>query len=152
MREDFSKFISIINEFTSVIEKLAETQKDIISAASSDDIEKLADCMKKEQVYSMTIRSMEQKRIQLQKEMGFENFKLSEMPSKAPDVETQIELKNAADRLKAQYKIMKTASSAARFRLECGLRKVEQLMGKVGIDPAQTEMNLIDGMHTDFHA
>lgn len=150
MNDKFESMINLIDELTNVLVKLADMQRQVVAAVGEDNLEKLADCMKHEQVLSLTLRNIEQKRLKLQDELGFKEIKLSELPSKVRDVEMQIRIRNAANKLSAQYKIVKSTSETARSILEANLRRVEQTMKKIGVDPSQTQIN--SGIHTDFHA
>ncbi len=150
MNDKFESMINLIDELTNVLVKLADMQRQVVAAVGEDNLEKLADCMKHEQVLSLTLRNIEQKRLKLQDELGFKEIKLSELPSKVKDAEMQIRIRNAANKLSAQYKIVKSTSETARSILEANLRRVEQTMRKIGVDPSQTQIN--SGIHTDFHA
>lgn len=150
MNDKFESMINLIDELTNVLVKLADMQRQVVAAVGEDNLEKLADCMKHEQVLSLTLRNIEQKRLKLQDELGFKEIKLSELPSKVKDAEMQIRIRNTANKLSAQYKIVKSTSETARSILEANLRRVEQTMKKIGVDPSQTQIN--SGIHTDFHA
>lgn len=152
MDEKFGDMIKIIDDISNTMESLTAVQRDIIKAVGSDDLAMLAECMKKQQALALSMRNIDQKRINLQKEMGMENIKLSELPQKAKDADMQIRVRKSAERLTAQYKIMKGASEVSRSALECNLHKVEQYMQKMGVDPSQTQTSTIAGVHTDFHA
>ncbi len=151
MNDKFEGMIKLINELTDVLIKLADMQRQIVTSVREDDLGKLADYMKHEQVFSLTLRNIEQKRLKLQDELGLKEVKLSELPLKVEDEDVKIKIKNAADKLSAQYKIVRSTSDAARSILESNLRRVEQTMKKMGVDPSQIQTSNA-GLHTDFHA
>lgn len=151
MNDKFEGMIKLINELTDVLSKLADMQRQIVTSVREDDLGKLADYMKHEQVFSLTLRNIEQKRLKLQDELGLKEVKLSELPLKVEDEDVKIKIKNAADKLSAQYKIVRSTSDAARSILESNLRRVEQTMKKMGVDPSQIQTSNA-GLHTDFHA
>lgn len=151
MNDKFESMIKLIDELTDVLTKIADMKRQIIVAVREDDLGKLADCMKHEQVLSLTLRNIEQKRLKIQDELGLKQVKLSELPLKVKDADMQIKMRNAADKLSAQYKIVKSTSDAARSILESNLRRVEQTMKKMGVDPSQVQTSN-SGIHTDFHA
>lgn len=151
MNEKFESMIKLIDELTNTLVKLSDMQRQIVMAVREDDLAKLADCMKHEQVLSLTLRNTEQKRLKLQEELGLEEMKLSELPLKVKDAYMQIRIRNAASKLSAQYKIVRSTSDAARSILESNLRRVEQTMKKMGVDPSQVQASTA-GIHTDFHA
>ena len=151
MNEKFESMIKLIDELTNTLVKLSDMQRQIVMAVREDDLAKLADCMKHEQVLSLTLRNTEQKRLKLQEELGLEEMKLSELPLKVKDADMQIKMRNAASKLSAQYKIVRSTSDAARSILESNLRRVEQTMKKMGVDPSQVQASTA-GIHTDFHA
>ena len=151
MNEKFESMIKLIDELTNTLVKLSDMQRQIVMAVREDDLAKLADCMKHEQDLSLTLRNTEQKRLKLQEELGLEEIKLSELPLKVKDADMQIRIRNAASKLSAQYKIVRSTSDAARSILESNLRRVEQTMKKMGVDPSQVQASTA-GIHTDFHA
>ena len=151
MNEKFESMIKLIDELTNTLVKLSDMQRQIVMAVREDDLAKLADCMKHEQVLSLTLRNTEQKRLKLQEELGLEEMKLSELPLKVKDADMQIKVRNAASKLSAQYKIVRSTSDVARSILESNLRRVEQTMKKMGVDPSQVQASTA-GIHTDFHA
>ena len=151
MNEKFESMIKLIDELTNTLVKLSDMQRQIVMAVREDDLAKLADCMKHEQVLSLTLRNTEQKRLKLQEELGLEEMKLSELPLKVKDADMQIKVRNAASKLSAQYKIVRSTSDAACSILESNLRRVEQTMKKMGVDPSQVQASTA-GIHTDFHA
>ena len=151
MNEKFESMIKLIDELTNTLVKLSDMQRQIVMAVREDDLAKLADCMKHEQVLSLTLRNTEQKRLKLQEELGLEEMKLSELPLKVKDADMQIRIRNAASKLSAQYKIVRSTSDAARSISESNLRRVEQTMKKMGVDPSQVQASTA-GIHTDFHA
>lgn len=150
MNHNFDDMIKIIDDFSQNLEKLTDVQKEIVKAVGSDDLAMLAECMKKQQALSLSVRNIDQKRIKLQKDMGLGEIKLSELPQKVSDADMQIKIRKASERLTSQYKIMQGACEISRSALECNLHKVEQYMEKMGVDPSQT--STIAGVHTDFHA
>lgn len=152
MNDKFESMIKLIDELTNTLADLSQMQRQIVSAVRADNLAGLADCMKQEQAISLRLRNIEQKRLKLQDELGLKDIKLSDLPLKAPNVDMQIKTRNAADKLTAQYKIVKSTSEVARSTLELNLRNVEQFMKKMGVDPTQTNINTISGIHTDFHA
>lgn len=152
MNDKFESMIALMDELTETLTKLSDMQREIVKAVRADDIARLAECMKHEQAISLTMRNIDQKRIKIQEQLGFKEIKLSQLPSKVKDPDMQIKVRKAADRLTAQYKIVRSTSEVARLTLESNLRNVEQMMEKMGLDPTQTHQSSISGVHTDFHA
>ena len=114
----------------------------------------LCDCMKKENALALTLRNIDQKREKIQQQLGLEGVKLSELPGKVSDEEARPKVKQAAEELQAQYRVMRSATEVARSALECSLYEVESMMTKMGIDPRQVEQQPAssNGAHTDFRA
>src|SRR5699024_3165671 len=86
----------------------------------------------------------------LQEELGLEEIKLSELPLKVKGADMQIKIRNAASKLSAQYKIVRSTSDAARSILESNLRRVEQTMKKMCVDPSKVQASTA-GIHADCH-
>ncbi len=82
--------------------------------------------MKREQVASLTLRGLDQKRDKLLAGMGLAGVPLRDMPERAPQ-DIRQEVKEAAERLRRKYELFQSASDVARNTLECNLHAIEKL-------------------------
>lgn len=154
MSNQFDSLIQLMQDLTKTLTQLTAVQKDVASAVHTDDLTALGECMKKENALALTLRNIDQKREKIQQQLGLEGVKLSELPGKVSDEEARPKVKQAAEELQAQYRVMRSATEVARSALECSLYEVESMMTKMGIDPRQVEQQPAssNGAHTDFRA
>ena len=154
MSNKFDGLIQLMQDLTKTLTQLTAVQKDVASAVHTDDLTALGECMKKENALALTLRNIDQKREKIQQQLGLEGVKLSELPGKVSDEEARPKVKQAAEELQAQYRVMRSATEVARSALECSLYEVESMMTKMGIDPRQVEQQPAssNGAHTDFRA
>lgn len=154
MAGGFQDMLKLIRDLTHTLEDLTAAQKSVASAVRTDDLEKLGECMKKEQALSLALRNADQRRVKLQAELGLENVRLSQLPEHVQDDHMRQEIKAAGEALSIQYQLLQSAAEVARSALECSLHEVEGMMTKLGFDPVQTleQTASVSGAHTDFHA
>ena len=154
MAGGFQDMLKLIRDLTHTLEDLTAAQKAVASAVRTDDLEKLGECMKKEQALSLALRNADQRRVKLQAELGVENVRLSQLPEHVQDDHMRQEIKAAGEALSIQYQLLQSAAEVARSALECSLHEVEGMMTKLGFDPVQTleQTASVSGAHTDFHA
>lgn len=154
MAGGFQDMLKLIRDLTHTLEDLTAAQKAVASAVRTDDLEKLGECMKKEQALSLALRNADQRRVKLQAELGLENVRLSQLPEHVQDDYMRQEIKAAGEALSIQYQLLQSAAEVARSALECSLHEVEGMMTKLGFDPVQTleQTASVSGAHTDFHA
>lgn len=154
MASGFQDMLKLIRDLTHTLEDLTAAQKAVASAVRTDDLEKLGECMKKEQALSLALRNADQRRVKLQAELGLENVRLSQLPEHVQDDHMRQEIKAAGEALSIQYQLLQSAAEVARSALECSLHEVEGMMTKLGFDPVQTleQTASVSGAHTDFHA
>ncbi len=154
MAGGFQDMLKLIRDLTHTLEDLTAAQKAVASAVRTDDLEKLGECMKKEQALSLALRNADQRRVKLQAELGLENVRLSQLPEHVQDDHMRQEIKAAGEALNIQYQLLQSAAEVARSALECSLHEVEGMMTKLGFDPVQTleQTASVSGAHTDFHA
>lgn len=150
----FSDMSALLEELTAVLCDLAETQHGVVAAVRSDDLAQLGECMKHEQMLSLSIRSIDQRRIALQKQLGIENVTISDLPAKAPDTDTRDKIRDAAQKLTSQYQVTQSAVEVARSALECSLHNVEKQLSSLGVNPKLSEElgNSSGTIHADIRA
>lgn len=109
--------------------------------------------MKREQALSLSLRSAEQKRGRMIRELGLEDVPLRDILDHCPPG-MDLETKEVAEELRRQYDIFRASSNAARDALECNLRVIEQTMKKMGQSPPapQSPESGAPPVRTDFRA
>lgn len=108
---------------------LTGLQQEKTAAVLRDDVRKVDDCMKREQVVSLTLRSMDQKRDKLYQDLGLQNRALSALPEQCPE-EYRQQAREIAQRVRGHYQIYRSAAEVSRTTLEINLHQIEKLMNQ----------------------
>ena len=124
-------YLSLMESLGKKLDELTELERTKIRAVGSSDLEELEACMKQEQVVSLSLRGMDQKRDKLLSALGIEGVRLRDLVEHAPD-ELKQETKEAAEALRRQYAIFQTTSEASRNALEIHLHIIEELHKRAG--------------------
>lgn len=149
---DFKELAGLLDKLSGTLEKLTETQRAVIQAVRADDLVALNECMKKQQTLSLSLRGLNQKRERIQKALGMENVKLKDLLAHTPNSEERNLLRVSIDKLTSEYRVMQSASEAARSRLECGLHEVDKRIASMGLDTKQMSGAPLTDGSTDFRA
>lgn len=149
---DFNQLAALLDSLSHLLGQLTEKQQAIVKAVRTDDLQLLGECMKHQQALALQLRSIDQKRERLQKELHIEQVKLSELPSHVPEGELRRTIRAAAERLSSAYRLMQSASEVARSSLECSLHEVEKRIAHMGLDPQQWQTFSATERKTDFRA
>ena len=153
MNKDYAELAKILEELAQAVERLSQSQTEIAAAGRAKDLAALSECMKTEQAYALTLRNLDKKRQDMQTQMGIGSHTLQMVRSTAPDEESRTLIRQAEEKLSANYKMLQSASEIARSTLECNLHEVEKLIENLGVDPKMALENPTQGgAHTDFHA
>lgn len=120
------KYLALMENLGKTLDQLAELERTKAKAVAQGDLPAVEECMKKEQVVSLSLRGMDQKRDKMLAEMGLQGVHLRELASRAPE-ELYYETKDAAEKLRQQYEMYQAASKVAMDTLECNLRAIERM-------------------------
>ena len=143
-------YLKLMRDLTKTLSTLTEVERAKNEAASQGDLIKVEDCIKKEQVLSLTLRGYDQKRDKLLAELGLRGVTLSQLEQHSPD-EFQLETKAVVEKLRRQYKLFQAASQVARDTLEVNLRVIEHFQAQKAGDAGEAEENR-KHHQTDFRA
>ena len=127
MAASYQDMFAFLEKLGGKLEELTELQKEKTRAVRLDDLLAVNECMKKEQVISLSLRGMEIERAKLLKELGLEQFPLSAMPERCPP-ELRIEARAVAEKLRNRYLIYQSAAQVARGTLEVNLHQIEKMI------------------------
>lgn len=129
---DQSQLLSFFSQLQQTLEQLTQLQSEKIAAAKAHDLDALNACIKQEQVISLSLRGLEQKRDKLLQDLGLAGVKLLDAPNHCtPDVRPAAA--QAAERLRKQYTVLRSAQEAARTLLEKDLRSINQELERRGV-------------------
>ena len=150
MKAQYEEYLSYLGELSDLLEKMTETVKTKGAAARTGDLVEVDKCMKQEQVYSMTLRSMDQKRDKLLKAMGLSGVSISGLADHYPQ-ELRLKASQAVELAQRRYQVYVSASDSARTTMECALKDIERMFPS-GTKPASDTPEPPPRMKTDFRA
>ena len=134
----WTDYLKLLRQLTETVEQLAEVERQKAGAASRGDVAGVDECMKREQVLSLSLRGCDQKRDAMLADLGLTGLPLSKLEDHSPE-ELRLETKNVVEKLRRQYELFQTASKVARHTLECNLRAIERVQAVQAGDSAQAE-------------
>ena len=135
MAGSYQDLFAFLEKLGEKLEELTELQKEKTRAVRTDDLLAVNECMKKEQVISLSLRGMEIEREKLLRELGLENLPLSAMPERCP-AEKRAEARSAAERLRNRYLVYQSAAQVSRSTLEVNLHQIEKIIADEERDDA----------------
>ena len=129
-------YLKLMDTLGNTLEQLTELERTKAAAVSRGDLPAVEELMKREQVFSLSLRGMDQKRDRMLRQMGLEGVHLRDLASRAPD-EMYQEVKAAAEKLRRKYEAFQAASQVARDTLECNLRAIENIQRAQDVPPEE---------------
>ena len=78
-------FLDLLEKLVLLFDDLTEIEQTKLEAVTKKDIDTLNDCMKEEQAYLLQFRGLDKKRESIQKDLGFENMKFSQIITNMKD-------------------------------------------------------------------
>lgn len=154
---DIDTLLHFFTELQQDLERLTQLQRQKIDAVRAHDLDVLNDCMKQEQVISLSLRGLEQKREKLLQALGLSGVSLLELDRHCQP-EHRAAVSQAAEGLRKQYQLLYSAQQAARTVVEKDLRAVNRELERRGLlsepdDNYQTPSSRsLGGLGTDFRA
>ena len=149
MEAVYQEYLGYLEELSSLLAQMTETAEKKADAARDSDLVRLDECMKKEQAYSMTLRSMDQRRDKMLGEMGLSGITLSQLAEHYP-LESRTQAARAAEKAMDRYEHYMSASNRARTTMECALRDISRMLPENQPPEALEDPPL--RMRTDFRA
>ena len=143
-------YLKLLRNLSKTLGQLTQVERDKNAAAAAGDLAGVEECMKREQVLSLTLRGYDQKRDSLLRDLGITGVRLSTLVDHSPE-ELRLETKAVAEELRRQYALFQTASEVARNTLECNLRAIERTQAVQAGDAVQAEEQR-KNHQTDFRA
>ena len=78
-------YLKLMRDLTKTLETLTQVERDKNDAASQGDLIGVEECMKREQVLSLSLRGCDQRRDKLLAELGLRGVTLSQLEARSPD-------------------------------------------------------------------
>lgn len=150
MAASWQEYLKLLDGLSKTLEKLTQVEREKNEAAAAGNLLAVEDCMKREQALSMSLRGYDQRRDAMLASLGLTGVKLNDLERHCPE-ELQMEAKAAAEELRRQYALFKTASDVVRNTLEINLRAIERMQAVQAGDSAQAEEDR-RAHQTDFRA
>lgn len=122
----WKEYLALLNKLGGVVEQLTGLEQQKTAAVSRGDLNAVDECMKREQVVSMTLRGIDQKRDKMLAKMGMGGVPLRRLEEFSPPG-LELESRRCAEDLRRKYEVFQSASEVARDTLECNLRAIERL-------------------------
>ncbi|WP_322172760.1 flagellar export chaperone FlgN [Acutalibacter caecimuris] len=152
MEPVYQQYLDHLEELSALLEKMTGTANRKAAAARVGDLVKVDACMKEEQAYSMSLRSMDQRRDKMLKAMGLEGLTLSQLSAHYPAA-LKAQAAKAAERALTQFESYRSAANAAKTTMELALRDIERMFPAEGAPPAaDPAVEPPPRMKTDFRA
>ena len=101
-------YLKLMRDLTAALETLTQVEREKNDAASQGDLPRVEECMKREQVMSLSLRGFDQRRDKLLGELGLKGITLGQLEEHSPD-ELQLETKAVVEELRRKYKLFQAA-------------------------------------------
>lgn len=137
MEQLYSAYLDVLDGMSGDMDKLADLCREQCAAVRGDDLIRLDDVMKREQVVGLSLRGREQKRQKLSLQLGLDGTRLAALPRAVPK-SLLPRTQESVERLRRSYDSYQNAAQVARHTLEINLHEIEKIIAAHGIDPAQS--------------
>ena len=114
----WTDYLKLLRQLTETVEQLAEVERQKAGAASRGDVAGVDECMKREQVLSLSLRGIDQKRDKMIEQLGLRGVPLRDLVEHSPEG-LEVETRRVADTLRQQSR-RPPARHAIRWRSTCG--------------------------------
>lgn len=158
MTDPYLAYLELLDQLSGYLEQLADLARQKADVVRQDDLLALDEVLKQEQVMSLTLRGLEQRRLKLAKALGLEGTTLTDLPGRCPD-ELELRARQTTETLRGSYKVYRSCADTARNTLELNLHQIEKVVAAAGVDPGQLSAGYEapgveppKNMKTDFRA
>lgn len=152
MSRVYEDYLQYLEDLAGTLDRMTEVTKAKDKAARTGDLVVVESLMKKEQVFSMTLRGMDIKRDKMLSEMGLQGVPLSKLAENYPP-ELFDRARKTVEHLQNRYAVFNSASEAARVTMECALHEIERMLPENQPVPAKKDKGEPPvKMKTDFRA
>ena len=127
MKERYEEYFAFMRQLGGVLEQLTAIANEKNAAVRRDDLMTVNDCMKREQAIALSLRAMDRKREKMLEEMGLRDVRLSALADHCPP-EVRLQARDAAEKLKNQYAVFRSAADSARTTMEMNLHEIEKII------------------------
>jgi len=131
----FRSYLELLQSILSNLSQLTKLVHRKIEVAQTDDLEALDEILNEEQALALAFRGLEQKRLNLLRELDLSEVPLAQLSAHFPP-EMEEAVRQTAAELMEQYRTYHDGAQTARGILEHNLREVDRVLAVLNADPA----------------
>ena len=135
MEHLFRSYLELLQSILSNLSQLTKLVHRKIEGAQTDDLEALDEILNEEQALALAFRGLEQKRLNLLRELDLSEVPLAQLSAHFPP-EMEEAVRQTAAELMEQYRTYHDGAQTARGILEHNLREVDRVLAVLNADPA----------------
>lgn len=135
MEHLFRSYLELLQSILSNLSQLTKLVHCKIEVAQMDDLEALDEILNEEQALALAFRGLEQKRLNLLRELDLSEVPLAQLSAHFPP-EMEEAVRQTAAELMEQYRTYHNGAQTARGILEHNLREVDRVLAVLNADPA----------------
>ena len=135
MEHLFRSYLELLQSILSNLSQLTKLVHRKIEVAQMDDLEALDEILNEEQALALAFRGLEQKRLNLLRELDLSEVPLAQLSAHFPP-EMEEAVRQTAAELMEQYRTYHDGAQTARGILEHNLRGVDRVLAVLNADPA----------------
>ena len=135
MEHLFRSYLELLQSILSNLSQLTKLVHRKIEVAQMDDLEALDEILNEEQALALAFRGLEQKRLNLLRELDLSEVPLAQLAAYFP-AEMKDAVRQTAAELMEQYRTYHDGAQTARGILEHNLREVDRVLAVLNADPA----------------
>ncbi len=121
-------FLDLVEKLILLFDDLTDIEQTKLEAVTAKDIEELNRCMKEEQAYLLQFRGLDKKRETIQKELGFEKKKFSEIISLVEEKEYKEDLEELFAALKETMDFYQQIHANVKHLIEVNLHSIDKAL------------------------
>ena len=135
MEHLFRSYLELLQSILSNLSQLTKLVHRKIEVAQMDDLEARDEILNEEQALALAFRGLEQKRLNLLRELDLSEVPLAQLSAHFPP-EMEEAVRQTAAELMEQYRTYHDGAQTARGILEHNLREVDRVLAVLNADPA----------------
>ena len=125
---DHQAYLKLLRELGGCLDRLGELSEQKAQTVRADDLLAMDEVLKQEQVLSLSLRGLEQAKLELT------DVPLIELPGRYP-AELEDEAKRTVEDLRNTYKVFRARADMARGLLELNLHQIDKMIIAAGAHP-----------------
>ena len=133
MEHLFRSYLELLQSILSNLSQLTKLVHRKIEVAQMDDLEALDEILNEEQALALAFRGLEQKRLNLLRELDLSEVPLAQLSAHFPP-EMEEAVRQTAAELTEQYRAYRNGAQVARGILEHNLREVDRVLAALNAD------------------